>query len=213
MNKKMTVAQMQKFVESMKNDPVRHVVMGEGEDAIVLDTALSLEDTRMFIDRVVHVVVNEDGYFPEMLGVMFFTTALQMMSNVNVPTKNAEVGSETIKVLDLKKLQEWYNTLGTEWVRRVHGNPYLNKLESMVVDKINFEKARMTRKTPMDTFFQKVVDTIDHLGNENGVDLARFMELMQIQLSDKKNEEEADVSVDPMEAIAVRYGEDGVMTI
>lgn len=213
MSKKVTVAQMQKFVESMKNDPVRHVVMGEGEDAIVLDTALSLEDTRMFIDRVVHVVVNEDGYFPEMLGVMFFTTALQMMSNVNVPTKNAEVGSETIKVLDLKKLQEWYNTLGTEWVRRVHANPYLNKLESMVVDKINFEKARMTRKTPMDTFFQKVVDTIDHLGNENGVDLARFMELMQIQLSDKKNEEEADVSVDPMEAITVRYGEDGVMTI
>lgn len=208
MSKKMTVNQVQEILNEHKesrNDLGASVALQVGSTAIVFDTWLSFEDTRMFVDRVVETVINKNGYFPEMQELMFFVTALQMMTGVNVPTKNVEVNGETVKVLDLKKLQEWFHVVSNSWRGLVCQDVNLAALFRIVNEKVEWEKERLQRETPMQEFFRRVVDTIDHLEGEHGIDLVKLADMMQLQVPDKVSDTE--------EAITVQYGADGVMSI
>lgn len=196
MSKKMTVNQVQEILNEHKesgNDLGASVALQVGSTAIVFDTWLSFEDTRTFVDRVVETVINKNGYFPEMQELMFFVTALQMMTGVNVPTKNVEVDGETVKVLDLKKLQEWFHVVGNSWRGLVRQDANLAALFKIVNEKVEWEKERLQRETPMQEFFRKVVDTIDHLEGEHGIDLAKLADMMRLQVSDSAVEQPGDM--------------------
>ena len=179
--KKITVNQMNDALAEREHEN-RYVRLALGDLEIVLDTELSFDDMQTFVDRVASAVVNEGGYFPAVRDVVFFATALQMMSNVNVPTKNTGVTGETMKILDLKKLQEWLYALGDEWTFTVD---YLNlfHLSELVDAKIEHLLRMQRADTPMQEFFRKAMEAIDSLGNEHGIGMAELAEMMTPQVA------------------------------
>lgn len=203
---KITVNKMQEMVDTYVNGhpelSEKYAVLKLGEAEIMFDTELSFNDRRIFVERVVSAVVNENGYFPEMLDVMLFTTALQMMTDVSVPTKSAVVGGESVKVLDFKRLQEWYYGIEERWYGLSDANLNLDRLFCEVNKRISWELEKKKQDTPFNKLFQKMADAIDHLSEENGVGLVELAEMMRPQLRDKKDEE-----------VSVQYGADGVMEI
>lgn len=223
--KKITVNQMNDALAEREHEK-RYVRLALGDLEIVLDTELSFDDMQTFVDRVASAVVNEGGYFPAVRDVVFFATALQMMSNVNVPTKNTGVTGETMKILDLKKLQEWLYALGNDWTKSLwcdfdHSN--LFRLSELVDAKIEHLLRMQQADTPMQEFFRKAMEAIDNLGNEHGIGMVELAEMMTPQvakpsqkvitgkvigsespvLQDESLEEDEDME------IQVRYDEDG----
>lgn len=183
--KKITVNQMNEVLAEREHEN-RYVRLALGDLEIVLDTELSFDDMQTFVDRVASAVVNEGGYFPAVRDVVFFATALQMMSNVNVPTKNTGVTGETMKILDLKKLQEWLYALGDEWQRVVTFTvDYSNlfRLTELVDAKIEHLLRMQQADTPMQEFFRKAMEAIDNLGNEHGIGMVELAEMMTPQVA------------------------------
>lgn len=183
--KKITVNQMNDVLAEREHEN-RYVRLALGELEIVLDTELSFDDMQTFVDRVASAVVNEGGYFPAVRDVVFFATALQMMSNVNVPTKNTGVTGETMKILDLKKLQEWLYALGNDWTKSLwydfdHSN--LFRLSELVDAKIEHLLRMQQSDTPMQEFFRKAMEAIDNLGSEHGIGITELAEMMTPQVA------------------------------
>lgn len=201
---KITVNKMQAALDKKEHEG-KLVAFGLVDD-LVFDTELSLDETSTFIQRVVQTVVNEDGYFPERLEVMFFVTCLQMMSNANVPTKNAALGkdSETVKVLDMKKVWEWYQAARAEWLVFYANNWNLYALHQMVEKKIEWALKEAEKDTAMQRFFQKISDTLDHLDGEHGMGVAELWKAFTPQVSGKAAEDEV---------VTVQYADDGTMMV
>lgn len=224
--KKITVNQMNDALAEVEHE-YRYIRLSLGDLEIVLDTELSFDDMQTFVDRIASAVVNEGGYFPAVRDVVFFATALQMMSNVNVPTKNTGVTGETMKILDLKKLQEWLYALGEEWQRVIFytGN-YSNlfRLTELVDEKIEHLLRMQQSDTPMQEFFRKAMDAIDNLSAEHGIGMADLAGMMAPQigreddvftgeiLSGNQMANES-VAEEEFEQIPIRYSEDGTMMI
>lgn len=175
-------------------------------DGLIFNTELSLDEVSTFIQRVAQTVVNDDGYFPERLEVMFFVTCLQMMSNASVPTKNAALGDdgETIKVLDMKKVWEWYQAARAEWSVFYANDWNLYALYQMVEKKIEWMLKEKEKDTAMQRFFQKISDTLDHLDGEHGMGMAQLLEAFTPSVSGKAAEDEV---------VTVQYADDGTMMV
>ena len=182
--KKITVNQMNEALAVREHDN-RYVRLSLGDLEIVLDTELSFDDVQTFVDRVASAVVNEGGFFPAVRDVVFFATALQMMSNVNVPTRNTNVTGETTKVLDLKKLQEWLYALNDDWTACFCGEKCRNMihLDTLVDMKIDHLLRMQQADTPMQEFFRKAMEAIDNLGNEHGIGMAELAGMMTPQIT------------------------------
>lgn len=218
--KKITVNQMNDLMAARENEN-RYVRIPLGDAEIVLDTELSFDDVQTFVDRVSSAVVNEGGYFPAVRDVVFFATALQMMSNVNVPTRNTDVTGETMKVLDLKKLQEWLYALGDEWQRVVTFTvDYSNlfRLTELVDAKIEHLLRMQQTDTPMQEFFKKAMDAIDNLSSEHGIGMAELAGMMTPQFGEPvrktkvigAGDSQADEAT--TEEVSIMYTEDGKMS-
>lgn len=208
--KTITVNQMNAFVKCHESG-YRYAKIADFTDEmeIVLDTELSFDDIVTFVDRVAGSVVHGSEYEPCLFDVMFFATSLQMMSNVNVPTKNSDIDGETIKVLDLKKLQEWLYCLGESFDAAVEGNPNLNHLQYLVRQKISFLQAKMKNETPMQEFFAKAIKAIDHMGDTHGIDMAEMVQMMTPQIRSGGDT----VLSNDVVPLAVSYDKDGTMMI
>ncbi|MBO5970232.1 MAG: hypothetical protein J6S14_17265 [Clostridia bacterium] len=225
--KKITVNQMNEAMAAREYEG-RYIRIPLGDVEIVLDTELSFDDVQTFVDRVSSAVVNEGGYFPAVRDVVFFATALQMMSNVNVPTRNTDVTGETTKVLDLKKLQEWLYALGEDWNRCFYGAECRNliHLDVLVDMKIDRMLQMQQVNTPMQEFFRKAMDAIDNLSSEHGIGMAELAGMMTPQVANPvqrskvigaenpiqmQNVQSAEQEDEELGDLQVGYAEDGTM--
>lgn len=68
---------------------------------------LTLAEKSVFVRRVVNAVVDEGRYNPEYLDVAFFTTFLQMATNVNVPEQKNHSAATGVKTVDVEHVQQW----------------------------------------------------------------------------------------------------------
>ena len=122
---------------------------------VLLKTTLNLTDTSAFIDRVTLGSFTPDGdYIPEYQELMMFGAILQFLSNVPLPElRDPETGR---KLLDLAKLHEMMDSMDLlTRIRAMYNSKeederrlwkLFDRLECMVLEKLEFRKQKMTSK-------------------------------------------------------------------
>lgn len=216
MRKKLTHAQVKKLSALRPAGTVSIAYRCGGEDiTLQLKTGLSLADTSAFVDRVALASFTEDGdYIPEYQELMLFGAILQFLSNVPLPElREPETGR---KLLDLAKLHELMDAMDLlTRIRAMYDSKaeeerrlwkLFDRLECMVLEKIEFRRQQAAGKTKLDTLFESAIRLLDKWdGAFDGVDLRAFAQkLAQLETLDEQKLVAAvlDHSAQPLPAAA-----------
>lgn len=128
--KKLTAKSINSFIKKIPDETIEiPVSVGDKEIVFEFKSFLSIEEQTAFINRVVNSVVKDNDIMPEYLDVIFFTTLLQMISNVEIPRSEDDY-------VDLETINIWMHKTGL--FERLLAVKFIADLKTMVDNKIAF---------------------------------------------------------------------------
>ena len=197
MSNKVSIKDIKAAVKANKQDTIKFT-FGSGENTIDVEfqPSLSLTDEIMFVQRVVNGVFIGDEYHNEYKDIVFTNVLLDMMSNLSLPY----MGTGNDKVTNLSILKDWDNALHFKNTIYKAGLPsskspenvnnfsdYVEHLEDMVDDKIEYIKEHNFNKSKLDELFTALTDAVNkQSANLDGVDMKAVLnKIANMKLDDK----------------------------
>ena len=197
MSKKVSISDIKSKVKASNSDPIKFT-FGSGENTIDVEfqPSLSLTDEILFVQRVVNGVFIGDEYHNEYKDIVFTNVLLDMMSNLSLPY----MGTGNDKVTNLSILKDWDNALHFKNTIYKAGLPsskspenvnnfsdYVEHLEDMVEDKIEYIKEQNANKSKLDELFTALTDAVNKQSlSLDGVDIKAVLnKIATMKLDDK----------------------------
>jgi len=187
MSNKVSIKDIKAAVKANKQDPIKFT-FGSGENTIDVEfqPSLSLTDEILFVQRVVNGVFIGDEYHNEYKDIVFTNVLLDMMSNLSLPY----MGTGNDKVTNLSILKDWDNALHFKNIIYKEGKPssnspenvnnfsdYVEHLEDMVEDKIEYIKEHNFNKSKLDELFDTVNEEVKKFSSKfDNIDIKQFAE-------------------------------------
>ena len=192
MSNKVSIKEIKAKVKASKSDPIKFTF---GSDDYAIDVefkpSLSLVEESIFIDRVCSNSFDSEGnYLPEYESLMFTATMLQMMSNFPILKKKSQSKNEILDLETIKQFDDIYhfkNSILSYMENSDIGEDipkgmsefinYIDHLEDMVADKIEYIKEQNLRKSKLDELYDEIKTQINKFGNKfDGIDIKQFAE-------------------------------------
>jgi hypothetical protein len=181
---KLTIKQVKDKIKNYNSNPIKFTF---GSDDYAIDVefkpSLSLVEESIFIDRVCSNSFDSEGnYLPEYESLMFTATMLQMMSNFPIPKKKSQDKNEILDLETIKQFDNIYhfkNSILNPDKISIENKfiDYIDHLEDMVADKIEYIKEQNLRKSKLNELYDEVKTQINKFGNKfDGIDMKQFVE-------------------------------------
>jgi len=189
MSNKVSIKDIKSKVKASNSDPIKFT-FGRGENAIDVEfqPCLTLAEESIFIKRICDNSFDADNnYLPEYKSILFSVTVMQMLSNITIPKKKNNNGIEMIDVEEYKKWDSHFNFIDTiykvglpssnspEDINKFAG--YVEHLEDMVNDQIEYIKEQKFNKSKLDELFDTVKDEVKKYSVKfDNIDMKQFAE-------------------------------------
>ena len=184
MSNKVSIAKIKAAVKASKQDTIKFT-FGVVPNTIDVEfkPMLSLAEESVFIERVSSNVFDIDGnYRPEYKPFVFCSTMMQMMSNLTIPKVKVE-DKEIVDFEEFKRWDRYFSFVETIYSASVNDKDqykfagYIEHLEDMVNDKINYIKEQNAHKSKLDELFDTVNEEVKKFSSKfDNIDIKQFAE-------------------------------------
>ena len=180
MSNKVSIKDIKAAVKAKKQDTIKFT-FGSGENSIEVEfkQMLSLAEESVFIDRVCNNSFDTNNNFlPEYKDILFSVTVMQMLSNITIPKSKNDNGVEMIDFAEYKKWDSHFHFVETIYSASMNDEDqykfagYVDHLEDMVNDKIEYIKEQNFNKSKLDELFTAITDAVNKQSSSfDGVDM------------------------------------------
>lgn len=189
MSNKVSIKDIKSKVKASNSDPIKFTFdSGENTIEVEFKRCLTLAEESVFIKRICdNSFDTNNNFLPEYKDILFSVTVMQMLSNITIPKSKNNNGIEMIDFEEYKKWDSYFHFIDTIYKVGLPSSnspedinnfsEYVEHLEDMVNDKINYIKEQNAHKSKLDELFDTVKDEVKKYSSKfDNVDMKQFTE-------------------------------------